>query len=130
MSMKLKIKQAELKYNLKVPKHLYSFDDDTLAMIVNGCGPRGFGDKIVPDKILFMSVKMACLIHDFMYESGTTRAHKMKADNWFLDNMLAIIRKDSSFFLLRMLRERLALGYYYAVVNFGDKCFESKTLLT
>lgn len=128
--MKLEIKKAELKYKLKVPKHLYSFDDVTLAMIVNGCGPRGFGDKVIPDRILFLSVKMACAIHDFMYESGTTPAHKMKADDWFLYNMLAIIKHDSSFFLLRVLRQRLAFGYYQAVSEFGEKCFKYKTLLT
>ena len=128
--VKIKIKKAELKYGLKVPKRLYTYDDATLALIVNGCGPRGFGDKIVPDKILFLSVKMACIIHDFMYESGTTPAHKTKADDWFLDNMLAIIKHDSGFFLLRVLRERLAFGYYQVVSEFGEKCFKSKTLLT
>ena len=38
--MKIKIKKAELKYGLKVPKRLYTYDDSTLALIVNGCGPE------------------------------------------------------------------------------------------
>ena len=128
--MKIKIKKAELKYGLKVPKRFYTYDDSTLALIVNGCGPRGFGDKVIPDKILFLSVKMACIIHDFMYESGATEADKKRADDWFLHNMLAIIKKESSFFLLRVLRERTAFGYYQAVSKFGDGCFKEKTLLT
>ena len=127
--MKIKIKKAELKYGLKVPKRLYTYDDSTLALIVNGCGPRGFGDKIVPDKILFLSVKMACIVHDFMYEAGTTESDKKRADEWFLHNMLAIIKKESRFFLIRVLRERLAFGYYQAVSEFGDGCFKEKTLL-
>ena len=127
--MKLEIKKAELKYKLKVPKSLYSFDDATLAMIVNGCGPRGFGDKVVPDKILFISVKMACVIHDFMYESGTTLAHKNKADDWFLYNMLQITRKDSKFIVFLLIRERLAFTYYQAVVEFGEECYKDKTIL-
>jgi hypothetical protein len=71
---------------------------------------------------------MACVIHDFMYEIGTTESYRRRADDWFLHNMLAIIRKDSSFFLLRVLRERLAFGYYQAVVVFGAEFLKDKIL--
>ena len=38
--MKIKIKKAELKYGLKVPKRLHTYDDSTRVLIVNGCGYR------------------------------------------------------------------------------------------
>lgn len=127
--MKNLMDSKQKKYDLFIPNSFWSHDDSTLVLIVNGCGPRGFGSKIVPDRIWGLSIKPACIIHDFMYETGTTKNDKDQADIWFLQNMLKIIKKDSNL-IMRLIRRRAALLYYQAVSEFGDKAFNNKTLNT
>jgi len=90
-----------------------------------GCGPgKGIGDRLVPDKILCVSIFKACRIHDFMYFFGETIDDKLEADRVFLNNMVRIIRsKSTAFWPLRCLRLRLARRYYQAVKYFGGPAF-------
>lgn len=125
--MKALMDSKQKKYDLSIPNSFWIYDEATLAMIVNGCGPRGFGSKIVPNRIWGLSVKPACIIHDFMYETGTTQVDKELADFWFFRNMLKIIEKDSNF-IMRIIRRKAALTYYQAVAEFGDKAFKNKVL--
>lgn len=88
-----------------------------------GCGPGGFGDKLVPDKILWLSVKPSCQIHDWCYHYGETLADKEMADRIFLNNMLRQIWPAKSRW--RIPRMLLAYGYYKAVKCFGARAFWS-----
>lgn len=127
MSIKVYVKKYVDECSISVPETFWGFDETELAVFTNGCGPRGFGDKIVPDKLLFLSVKAACIIHDFSYNMGETPDDKQRADFTFLYNMLRIINTKSKFWPFKMIRRRLALAYYDAVAEFGEGCFNDKT---
>ena len=127
MSIKDYVKKYVSECGIFVPDNFWGFDEVELAVFTNGCGPRGFGDKIVPDKLLFLSVKAACIIHDFSYNMGETPEDKNRADFNFLVNMLHIINAKSRFWPFKMIRRRLALAYYDAVSEFGEGCFKDKS---
>lgn len=128
MSIKGLLRRYEKDCGITVPFSLWSCDDVNLALFINGCGPRGLGDKIIPDKILFISVKPACMVHDFEYQIGVTLRDKKNADERFKNNLLAIVNKRSSFWPLKVLRRHIALGYYTAVKDFGHRAFLDKTI--
>jgi hypothetical protein len=89
----------------------------------NGCGPgRGVLNFLIPDKLLGLSIHVACDIHDFMYVTGTTLKDKDEADRVFLNNMIRLI-DDSSFSFLNYIRLRMAKRYYDAVHIFGGPAF-------
>ena len=94
---------------------------EEVDLITGGCGPGGFGDKFVPDKILWVSVFEACRIHDWMYHIGTTEEHRAEADRVFKNNMQRIVRHHGGF--LRYPREILVLGYYVSVSYCGGPAF-------
>jgi hypothetical protein len=57
-----------------------------------GCGPGGFGDFLVPDKLFgVINVVEACKIHDYMYKRERDLEGKKKADRIFLNNMVRIV---------------------------------------
>ena len=58
-----------------------------------GCGPGGWGDWIVPDKIWGLSIKAACQIHDWYYRfwPENTEVARKRADKILLNNMVRII---------------------------------------
>ncbi len=94
--------------------------------VANGCGPAGAKWKswIIPDKILFVSVKIACRIHDFMYYTGVTMKDKKKADDTFLENMNALFDAQPWWSRpLNKMRRKLAHKYYLAVMYFGKSAF-------
>ena len=109
--------------NIYVPESFWKYDEVTLAMMTNGCGPKGIGDFIVPDTAYLLSIKAACIIHDFMYSIGETLLDKKRADKFFKDNMLKIINKKSKFWLLKILRRIRAFEYYEAVSIGGYEAF-------
>ena len=127
MSTKVYVKKYVDECGIAVPEAFWGFDEVELAIFTNGCGPRGFGDKVVPDKLVFLSVKAACIIHDFSYNVGETPEDKQRADFAFLVNMLRIVNTKSKFWPLKMIRRRLALAYYDAVSEFGEGCFKDKS---
>lgn len=127
MSIKGYLKKYVDECGISVPEDLWAFDEIELAVFTNGCGPRGFGDKIVPDRLFFLSVKAACIVHDFSYNMGETDSDKQRADFAFLVNMLRIVNTKSRFWPLKILRRRAAMAYYDAVSEFGKSCFEDKT---
>ena len=90
--------------------------------IVNGCGPSGWKGKYIPDNLLFLSIKEACDIHDWMYWARKTEADREEADRVFLNNMLRIVEAESNF-ATRFIRRRLALHYYSVVRDFGALYF-------
>lgn len=86
------------------------------------CGPgRGVLERIIPDKILFLSITEACKRHDFAYALGITHAEKAAADRSFKYNMQRIIEAKGGF----LMAPRLTLSqvYYLAVKHLGGPAF-------
>lgn len=90
--------------------------------ICNGCGAAGWKGGLIPDHLLWLSIRDACDIHDYMYHVGTCLADKEEADRVFLNNMLRIIEAESIWILKRW-RRHMAMDYYGAVKDFGGPFF-------
>ena len=87
--------------------------------MVNGCGPKGWKGYFVPDHLLWLSIKQACDIHDYMYLVGRTEADREEADRVFRNNMLRIVNSGSTYSLVRYARRKMAHYYYKVVRNDG-----------
>ena len=89
-----------------------------------GCGPgQGFGDRLVPDSLLGLSIKPACAIHDYQYRYGVTREDKAFADRVFRQNMNRIIHAAGG--LLKHVRYCMATAYYLVVKYGGETSYWS-----
>jgi len=122
------IKQAVIDLGLDAPNAFFNIDNGTLAMMTGGCGPGKFGDFLVPDTVYGLSIKSACVVHDFEYAIGKTIEDKKKADLRFLANMLKIVNDRSGFTPLRVVRRYRVMSYYSAVADGGSSAFEKATL--
>lgn len=89
------------------------------------CGAgRGIGNVIVPERILFLRVSLACLIHDKMWEiADYTWADFHLSNSIFLHNLLSIIKHKSNNTVIEHLRNYRAVTYYNAVDTIGVKIF-------
>ena len=87
-----------------------------------GCGPGEFGDKLVPDSILGLSIQTACAIHDHAYNMGEIEEEKTNADIELFANGFRII-KQSSNKLTMMPRAIILTTYFLAVVYGGNSSF-------
>jgi len=92
----------------------------------NGCGSDKARFDFVPDTIFGISIKEACIRHDFRYQLGGTRADKEIADREFLDNMLEIIDNVKKWYYPHMWARHRAVTYYDGVVRGGDNSFNFK----
>lgn len=112
-------------YYLAAPESFWyylGFGDD-LSVVINGCGPRGLGDFLIPDTIYGLSVKPACKIHDWMYTIYNDEDGFKLSNQVFLDNMIRINNSASKHELLKWIRMRRILKYYRAVRDFGRLFF-------
>jgi len=123
------IKEFVRESGVEAPATFWEMDEATIAMIVGGCGPRGFGDKIVPDSIFWLSIKASCIVHDLEYEIGTIILSKIIADNRFRKNMKYLIEKNSKYNWVKKLRLYFAEKYYFVVHEFGTDSFYNKTTI-
>lgn len=89
------------------------------------CGPgRGILEQLVPDKILGLSIRPACAIHDFMYSVAEYSIKaKEEADRVFLNNMIRLATSSGKINWLTRLRLRFVVIYYQAVKDFGGLTF-------
>jgi len=90
-----------------------------------GCGPGGWGDRLVPDTVYGLSIKPACQIHDTYYRhwpDSSEQARNM-IDRIFKNNMIRIVDYYTSVGWLRWLRRRRCIKYYKMVKNFGGPAF-------
>jgi hypothetical protein len=108
---------------LYAPGDYWNTPPEALAFIIGrgGCGPGWLGDKIVPDKLLGLSILEACKIHDWMWAMGTTDDDRVVADRVFKNNMLRLIdaAAHDSWKITTYLRRRMALFYYNQVSLYG-----------
>lgn len=89
----------------------------------NGCGPQSWKRDFVPDTIYGVDISEACNIHDWMYLKGQSIDDKKKADRVFLNNMIRIVKAESRFRFMSVLRQRRCWKYYLAVAQFGGPAF-------
>jgi len=112
-------RKKAIEYGLDGP--LWAFDTDipidqirALLGSDGGCGPGKFGDWLVPDSILGVSIKPACYVHDCMYHDAKTADERYEADERLFTNAGHIIRAESNWFT-RIIRRRILLVYFDAV---------------
>ena len=104
---------------LAAPKSFWYFRTLDLSDIINGCGPGGAGDRLIPDTVYGLSVKPACAIHDWMYTIFNDEAGFKLSNSLFLDNMTRINKSATKNSVIRFLRSRRIVKYYLAVKDFG-----------
>lgn len=87
--------------------------------VCNGCGPAGWKQNYISNHLFGLDVRIACDIHDWMYEFGTTEDDRDEADRIFRNNMLRLIEWAGGPGLLQAARRLKALHYYRLVHNYG-----------
>lgn len=113
------------KLGLLAPEEWFTYTQDQLDELTNGCGPAGWKFDLVPDTIWGLDISHACDIHDFCYFIGSTPEDKEDADLLFLQNTRRLIEEGSKFPPLKWLRKRRARTYYLAVKKFGGDAFNA-----
>lgn len=108
---------------LAAPQSFWLAPDDIKNEIVNGCGPGGLGDVLIPDTAYFMSLKPACKIHDWMYAVYNDEKGFKLSNQVFLDNMERINRAKTKNRFLKRLRTRRIRKYFVVVRDFGRLFF-------
>lgn len=103
------------------PVEWYNLEEHEREAHSNGCGP-GALSNVIPNSIMGLSIRRACDVHDWMYVEGKTPKDRQTADNLFLNNMRALIRKGSPW--LAPMRNAIAWTMYRIVVAFGSKAFK------
>lgn len=122
------IRERAKKYGLDAPASYWTVDEATLDMMTGGCGPGQFGNHGWFDRAWGVNIKAACSIHDYEYAIGKTIKEKNRADERFLINMLKVIRIESSWKFLRVVRNQRALTYYDLVSMNGLDAFRNATV--
>ena len=89
----------------------------------NGCGPKGFLGRLIPDRLFGVSFHSACYFHDERYSKGGNHHDRKLADQLFLNDMLLSIDKRGGIFLAKNIRKLGAYFYYLGVRLFGSLLF-------
>lgn len=91
------------------------------------CGAgEGFGEKVIPDKILGLNISAACDIHDDCFGCGEpTWADFHQSNSVFFRNIYKIIRTKSSNRFIGTLRVISASVYFGAVDTVGSIVYRS-----
>jgi len=122
--MVTKFKEQAKEHELKVPPEFWLLDESELATY--GCGPgKGIGDKLVPDTMWGLNVKVCCIVHDLDWAKATCISDLERANERFLVNLIKLINNESVWFLKGPRRIR-ALTYYSAVQDIGTKIAKKK----
>ena len=83
-----------------------------------GCGPGGFWDWFVPDRMWGLSVKEACEQHDHDYRFGVgaSNEHRKECDDRMKENMHIIVHEKSDSWILKQARH-VRINTYYCFVR-------------
>lgn len=106
--------------SLYAPNSYWFADAAELKRVCNGCGAKN-GIK-VPSTFFGLSVRVACDIHDWMFEHGKTYADFLFANAMFLLNLSVLIIKGSNWFTM-LPRLWLATKYFIAVALKGQDAY-------
>ena len=108
--MKLVRTPESIEFEKKFPEEYKSF----------GCGPGGFWDWFVPDRMWGLSVKEACRQHDHDYRfgNGASDEHRKECDDRMKENMDIIVHAKSRSKILKSLRH-IRINTYYIMVRVG-----------
>ncbi len=108
---------------LYAPESYWKLSLKEKETICNGCGVGSAMFDFVPNGIYGLDISEACNIHDYMYHKGKTIEDKLEADRVFVDNLIRIINKNTSWKWLRNHRRRVAHLYYDAVSMWGGPAY-------
>lgn len=111
--------------DLTMPQSFLEATDKEIEEKTGGCGPGKYGDYFVPDTILFVSIKEACVIHDWEYSFAESFEDKKNADMNFLMNMLNINYNRSKSKVMRRIRDQIIFKYFISVYYYGDPFFKN-----
>lgn len=98
--------------------YLSSSKEEKLA-VINGCGPDGSINEIIPDYILGMKAVEACHIHDWEFEKAKSQDEYKKADKNFKKNLLTLVENKTENNLLKAARRAVAHIYYWAARGYS-----------
>lgn len=90
----------------------------------NGCGPKGWFGKLIPNHLFGLSVKSACDYHDQQYIQGGNDHQIKLTDQIFLKEMLEKIKQKHDSKVISFLRIAGAYFYYLAVRFLGKYFFK------
>ena len=107
---------------LIAPPEFWAMSEDEINRKYYGCGPGKIGNWLVPDEFYGINIKVACQIHDKLYELGRTEEDKINADCQFLHNMYILI-EAKNYPIFEPLCYHRAHIYYEAVCHCGHKAF-------
>ena len=116
--MRKPFKQQARECKLKAPDVFWKLSEEELAEY--GCGAGKSGDKFVPDSMYFLSIKVACIVHDLRWDEAANVEDVEASNIEFLVNLLKIINTYSKP-VLKQLRRYRATTYYTAVEDVGMK---------
>ena len=110
-------------YQLAAPASFWNATDEIINSLTGGCGPGGIGDYFVPDTIYGMSVKAACIIHDWCFGVWNDKAGFEIANNIFKNNMIRINNQNLGCGTIKRLRLKRIKKYFLAVHFFGEPSY-------
>jgi hypothetical protein len=111
-----------MKVALYIPNSYLLASQKEKDEVCNGCGAKD-GAK-VPDYIWFLSILLACKIHDWMFEKGKTQGDYWFANLIFFWNMTALVINGSANKAMIILRMGIVLVYFLGVMTrFGISAY-------
>jgi len=112
-----------MSYDLAAPKSFWEASDELRKELTGGCGPGKVGDYFVPDKMYCLSMKAACVIHDWCFTAWNNKPGFNLANNLFKNNMVRINNQHKGNEFIKRLRLKRIKKYYLAVHYFGESAF-------
>ncbi len=104
---------------LEAPQDYWDASYEDKYTIVNGCGPHGVLEDLIPDSFFTMNISETCNIHDWMWDRAKNKIDFYRADQTFLENIKTEIENHKSSKLVKYARCFLAQVYYFAVRIYG-----------
>jgi hypothetical protein len=113
-----------LEIELWSPQSYKDATPEELAEITNGAGPQlgnsDLGGKLVPDRLIGLSITASANIHDWMYHESESEMDRLQADLTFLRNMVVEIMKadlnpDATFWGRRKTLPRIIIAAHYFI---------------
>lgn len=105
--------------SLYAPQDYRNATHEQRLKVINGCGPDGFVNRLIPNSICGVDVTEAYNIHDWMVVKAVNSKDRFHADNVFKENLRKLINWNKGPLALRLLRQGIAKIYYWAVLLYS-----------